>query len=78
MKNDAIMSCDELQQRLDDPAVRIYDCSVILKHREGGGYFSESGRDLWLLEHIPGAAFVDLMDALSDTSQEPPFMMPST
>ncbi len=73
----ALMTSDELEARLKDPNIRIYDCSVNLVVKEGGGYQSDNHRDAWLAEHIPGAGYIDLMEELSDTEAEFPFMMPS-
>lgn len=74
---DALITGDELQACLDDPNIRIFDCSVNLVIKEGGGYQSGNHREAWLEGHIPGAGYIDLMDELSDTGAAFPFMMPS-
>ena len=61
-----LISAQQLMQQLDDPAVRIYDTSVLLLAAENG-YTSEPGRERYLQEHIPGAGFINLSEDWSDT-----------
>lgn len=61
-----LISAQELMQQLNDPAVRIYDTSVLLLAAEQG-YTSQPGRERYLQEHIPGAGFINLSDDWSDT-----------
>lgn len=77
MSAKALMTSDELEARLKDPNIRIYDCSVSLVLKEGGGYKSENCRDAWQTEHIVGAGYIDLLEDLSDTEAALAFMMPS-
>ena len=61
-----LISAQELMQQLSDPAVRIYDTSVLLLAAEQG-YTSQPGRERFLREHIPGAGFINLSEDWSDT-----------
>jgi len=65
-----LTSAEELSKLIDqDPSfdtLRIYDTSVVLKPHPPG-YRAESGYNDYLGGHIPGAAFLDLKDKLSDT-----------
>ena len=61
-----LISAQELMQQLSDPAVRIYDTSVLLLAAEQG-YISQPGRERYLREHIPGAGFINLSEDWSDT-----------
>ena len=61
-----LISAQELMQQLNDPAVRIYDTSVLLLAAEQG-YTSQPGRERYLREHIPGAGFINLSEDWSDT-----------
>ena len=61
-----LISAKELMQQLQDPAVRIYDTSVLLLAAEQG-YTSQPGRERFLREHIPGAGFINLSEDWSDT-----------
>ena len=61
-----LISAQELMQQLSDPAVRIYDTSVLLLAAEQG-YTSQPGRERYLREHIPGAGFINLSEDWSDT-----------
>ena len=61
-----LISAQELMQQLNDPAVRIYDTSVLLLAAEQG-YTSQPGRERYLQEHLPGAGFINLSDDWSDT-----------
>ncbi len=66
-----------LAEYIDDPALRLYDTSVFLTPRpDGQGYLAESGYTQWQTAHLPGAGFLDVIKALSDTNSELPFMMP--
>lgn len=73
---EAIVSGAELEARLGDPALRIYDCTTYLRYEEGTGrpYRIESGRADWEAGHIPGAAFLDLQADLSDPDAPTSFM----
>lgn len=71
-----LVGTDWLAQHLDDPAIRVLECSVYLFPVEGGGYRAESGRGRWAEGHIPGAGFVDLTDELSARDTSLRFMMP--
>ena len=61
-----LISAQELMQQLNDPAVSIYDTSVLLLAAEQG-YTSQPGRERYLREHIPGAGFINLSEDWSDT-----------
>ncbi len=61
-----------LREHLDDPQVRVLDATVHLSFDEHGAHV-ESGRAAYEREHVPGAAFVDLIGGLSDPDGEAPF-----
>jgi thiosulfate/3-mercaptopyruvate sulfurtransferase len=64
-------------EHLDDPGVRIVECTVYLHPADvPGGFRVESGRARWAEGHIPGAGFVDLHGELSDRTSALRFMMP--
>ncbi|MEX2482012.1 MAG: sulfurtransferase [Gammaproteobacteria bacterium] len=72
-----LVSTAWLADHLGDPALRIYDTTIYLKHKpEGFGYLPESGRGEWAEAHIPGAGFLDVLGELSDAAAGIPFMMP--
>jgi thiosulfate/3-mercaptopyruvate sulfurtransferase len=64
-----------LSEHLDDPDLRVLDCTVFLRPVEGGVRL-ESGRAEWEKAHIPGSAFADLHGDLSDREAHLPIMMP--
>jgi thiosulfate/3-mercaptopyruvate sulfurtransferase len=70
-----LVETDWLQQHLDDPDLRVLDCTVFLRPVEGG-VRPESGRADWEKAHIPGSAFADLPGDLSDRETHLPMMMP--
>jgi thiosulfate/3-mercaptopyruvate sulfurtransferase len=74
-KLEPLVETDWLFNHLDDPDLRILDCTVFLRPVEGG-VRPESGRAQWEQAHIPGAGFADLLGDLSDTSTRLPIMMP--
>jgi Rhodanese-related sulfurtransferase len=59
---------DWLEDHLDDPNLRVVDCTVELTYNNETGEM-EGGprRDDWVESHIPGSVFVDLMEDLSET-----------
>ena len=79
LRHDQLVETDWLAAHLDDPAVRVLECTVYLLPAEApGGYRVESGRAKWAEGHIPGAGFADLHAELSDPTSSLRFMMPPT
>ena len=72
-----LVSTDWLAAHLDDPDVRVFESTVFLRPRDGGGYRVESGRAEYESGHILGAGYLDLQADFSDNSQRLRFMMPS-
>jgi thiosulfate/3-mercaptopyruvate sulfurtransferase len=72
-----LISTDWLAGHLDDPNLRLFDATVHLIPATPGPYTIESGRADYEKAHIPGAAFIDLFRALSDTDAPLPFTKPS-
>ena len=73
----SLVETDWLARHLDDPGVRVLECTVYLHPADvPGGFRVESGRAKWAEGHIPGAGFVDLQDELSDRTSALRFMMP--
>jgi len=67
----------DLADRLADPRLRLFECTTVLTpHPDNSGYHAESGRALYDAGHLPGAAFVDLLTELSDTTSPLRFTMP--
>ena len=74
-----LVDTDWLAGHLDDPGVRVLECTVYLVPADvPGGYRVESGRAKWAESHIPGAGFADLPEDLSDRGASLRFMMPPT
>ena len=65
-----------LAEHLEDPALRVVECTSILHALPDGGYRAESGRATWESGHIPGSGFADLTGNLSDQTSALRFMMP--
>ena len=72
-----LVSTEWLAEHLEDPEVRVFESTVFLRPRDGGGYRVESGRAEYESGHIPGAGYLDLQADFSDNSQRLRFMMPS-
>ncbi len=72
-----LVSTDWLAEHLADDDVRVFEATVFLRPRDGGGYNVESGRAEYESGHIPGAGFLDLQGDFSDNDQRLRFMMPS-
>jgi thiosulfate/3-mercaptopyruvate sulfurtransferase len=66
-----LVETDWLESHLDDPGLRILDCTQYLP-----GYFDDveiatiSGREHYDQGHIPGAAYVDLLADLADRDRQ--------
>lgn len=66
---EALVSTEWLARHLDDPAVRVYECTTYLLYRPEGSdapYDVGSGRPDFDAGHIPGAGFLDIEQDLSD------------
>ncbi len=72
-----LVSTEWLAEHLSDDDVRVFETTVFLRPRDGGGYRVESGRAAYESAHIPGAGFLDLQGDFSDNDQQLRFMMPS-
>lgn len=73
-----LIGADRLRRRLDDPSLRIFDVSVVYSPAPPGGVPTPlSGREDWLVSHIRGAGFLDLVADLSDPEAGLPFTAPS-
>ncbi|HYE89616.1 MAG TPA: sulfurtransferase [Terriglobales bacterium] len=73
-----LVETDWLAEHLDDPNVRVLECTVYLHPdaSQASGFRVESGRGKWAEGHIPGAGFVCLQEELSDKSSTLRFTMP--
>lgn len=71
-----LVGTEWLASNLQDPALRIFDCTVTLVPVEGGVQ-PRSVRADWEAGHIPGSGFADLPGDLSDHASPLPIMMPS-
>ena len=72
-----LVSTGWLAENLGDPALRLFDVTVHLRPATPGPYLVESGRTDYEAAHIPGAAFLDLVTDLSDTTSPFHFTRPS-
>jgi thiosulfate/3-mercaptopyruvate sulfurtransferase len=73
-----LVSPQDVAAALDDPRIRIFDTTVVLDRPVGGGpYTPRPQRDRYREEHVPGAAFADLVDDLVDPDARFPFAVPS-
>ena len=61
-----LVETDWLAKHLEDPGLRVLECTVYLHPADvPGGFRVESGRAKWAEGHIPGAGFIDLQEELS-------------
>ncbi|MEX0282884.1 MAG: sulfurtransferase, partial [Arenibacterium sp.] len=72
---DALVSTEWLAANLDDPNLRIFDCSTVLKFEDGGKrpYRVLNCAEEHNAGHIPGAGYFDLQEDFSD--DDSPFGM---
>ena len=73
-----LVETDWLAANLEDPDLRVLECTTILHPLPAGGYKAESGRATWGAGHIPRSGFADLTDDLSDRAAATLYMMPPT
>jgi thiosulfate/3-mercaptopyruvate sulfurtransferase len=72
-----LVDTDWLAEHLDDPRIRIYDCTTHLLPHPTQAYTVGSGREDYDNGHIPGADFLDLQEELSDPMGQFRFTFPS-
>ena len=72
-----LVETEWLAAHLNDPHLRILDCTVFLHADKKRGYRVESGYQKWQEGHIPGSGFADLTKELSDPHGRFMFTMPS-
>ena len=71
-----LIDTEALAAVLGDPNLRLFDCTMHLAPKpDNSGQNVTSGRADYLKGHIPGAAYVDLAQDLSDTSSPYRFSM---
>ena len=69
--HDTLVSTDWLEEHLDDPAARLFECTTYLDYfppLQDAPYRVISGRTDYEQGHIKGAGFLDIQDELSDLS----------
>jgi len=72
-----LVETEELAAQLDDPELRIFDCTIHLIPNPDIGYTVKPGREDFEKGHIPGAQFIDLQGDLSAPHPKLRFMLPS-
>jgi thiosulfate/3-mercaptopyruvate sulfurtransferase len=74
-----LVETDWLADHLNDPDLRILDCSVGIQpaEDEGTGFILTNGRQAWQQGHIPGSRFADLMSELSAPDADFMFKIPT-
>lgn len=74
--NSPLVDTDWLADHLADPAIRILDCTLVMKPNADGSYGFVPGIDDWSAGHIPNSIYVDVGAELSDPEQDITLMMP--
>ncbi len=73
-----IVETSWLADHLNDPTVRVLDCTThLMPPTQDGPYDVVSGRADYEKGHIPGAGFADIDNQLSDKNHRLHFMLPS-
>ena len=76
-QSDFTIDTGQLAEQLEDTNFRIFDVTVLMQPRDGGGYEVRSGFPEYQEAHIPGSAFLDLKSDLSAPDPNLLFMLPS-
>ncbi|MDA1076420.1 MAG: sulfurtransferase [Proteobacteria bacterium] len=63
-----LISAPALSSKLKNPNLRVFDVSIQLAPNPKGGYKAESGQKIYDEAHLPGAAFLNQIEQLSDTN----------
>ena len=74
---DSLVDVAWLQAHLEDPDLRILDCTVAFELGDGGKLTFISGRPDYDKAHIPSSGFADVLGDLSDTDSPYQFTLPS-
>ena len=77
MGKDYLVETEWLEQHLNDPDLRIFDCTVHRWIDEDGVFCIERGNAEYEEGHIPGAAHLDLVHDLSDPESALRFTLPT-
>ncbi len=72
-----LISTEQLQDRLGDPRLRIFDCSTYLVRDPETTFREVTGEADWNRGHIPGSRFLDIPNALSDRTSGLRLTMPA-
>lgn len=72
-----LVETDRLARELDDPALRIFDCTAFLIPDPERIYRIETGEADWRTGHIPGAGFIDIQGRLSEPHPSLRFTWPT-
>lgn len=72
-----LVTPDWLNDRLDDPSIRILDCTTWMTPQPVGPSRITSGRPDWARAHIPGADHVCMVEDLSDPAGAFPYTLPA-
>lgn len=75
-KPDQLVSCEWLRANLDSPRVRFIDCTVWMDPQPVGPSKVRGGREHYEAGHIPGAAYLHMVDDISDPNGRFPFALP--
>ncbi len=70
-----LVDCAWLAEHLEDPNLRIFDCTTLLVPDEELGYRIEDARDNWQAGHIPGSGYLNCQDDMCNTSHQHRFML---
>ena len=76
VRNDYLISADDLERVLPDPDLRVFETAANLEPK-GPGMERELGHVAYDRAHIPGAQFLDLAEAASDTTTGLDFTLPA-
>lgn len=73
MRPELIVDPAFVEAGLEAGKVRVIDCTVTFETKPVGASTIHSGREAWLAGHVPGAAYLHMVDDLSDPEGAYPF-----
>ena len=66
--HESLVETDWLEANLEDPSLRVYDCTVLFSSPDGKRMQFDSAAEAYAEGHIPGSGLIDVLGDLCDES----------
>ena len=75
--HESLVETDWLEANLEDPSLRVYDCTVLFSSPDGKRMQFDSAAEAYAEGHIPGSGLIDVLGDLCDESSSLTTQCPS-